>query len=163
MKFSCEINEEVQKEVNKTSKFYSILSLVIGAIGIFAYIVISVFVEHVILDILLWVFAFLLVFGILFLVSINKVNKTTVDKKMIDEYELFETYLTVDSFQNGEKIVSIKTYYKDIIKIKETENYLFLYPNKQGAYPVPKSKLSSEELDKLKQWLKAEMNKKNKE
>ena len=157
MKYKCEINEELQKEANKNSKRNAIIMLIIGAVGLVAYVIVSTFIEHYLLEILSWVSAFLLVFGIFLLVLIKNTNKKMVEKKMVDEYELFEEYLTVDSYQNGEKIVSLKAYYKDLIKIRETENYIFLYPNKQSAYPVPKKQLTDEELVTVRNWVQTAM------
>ena len=39
------------------------------------------------------------------------------------------------------------------IKIKETDNYLFLYPNKVSAVPIPKKEFSPEELSTIKVWV----------
>lgn len=153
IKFSLEINQEVQTELNKSLKRNCIIALVIGIIGFVAYISISMFFEHFILEVLLWVFAFAFGFGLVFLITINKTNKKVVASKMVGEYELFEEFMTIDSIKDGEKISSAKVYYKDIIKIKETENYIFLYPNKQIAYPIPKNKLSAEELSTVKLWV----------
>ena len=149
MKYTCKIDENLQKEGNQKGRRNIVTMLVAGIVGLVAYIAISLFVESPYLDYLLWPSAIFFAFGVVLLFVMNKTNKTTIAKNMVDEYEIFEDHIVVDSYQNGEKTVSVKTYFKDIIKIDETKNYFFLYPSKQAAYPVPKNEFSPEELEKL--------------
>ncbi|MBQ7798145.1 MAG: YcxB family protein [Clostridia bacterium] len=153
MKCSCEINQEVQIELNKKAKRNSIIALIVGLVGLLVYICIPTSVEYFLLEILLWVSSFIFVFGIVFLVTINKANKKVIANKITAEFELEEGYMIVNSIKNGEQINSSKVYYKDIVKIRETEHYIFLYPNRQMAYPLPKSKLTNEEVTTLRSWL----------
>jgi len=155
MKYSVKVDRELQEEVNKTLKRNCLIMVIIGAIGLVAYIAISMFIEHFLLEIFLWIFAGLLGVGVCLLIVINKTNKKAADNNFIGEYELFEEYLIVNTFKNDEQISTIKLYYKDVIKIKETENYIFLYPNKQIAYPIAKKKLLPEELSMVKLWINA--------
>jgi len=155
MKYSVKVDRELQEEVNKTLKRNCLIMVIIGAIGLVAYIAISMFIEHFLLEIFLWIFAGLLGVGVCLLIVINKTNKKAADNNFIGEYELFEEYLIVNTFKNDEQVSTIKLYYKDVIKIKETENYIFLYPNKQIAYPIAKKKLLPEELSMVKLWINA--------
>ena len=155
MKYSLKVDRELQEELNKTLKRNCLIMVIIGAIGLVAYIAISMFIEHFLLEIFLWIFAGLLGVGVCLLIVINKTNKKAADNNFIGEYELFEEYLIVNTFKNDEQISTIKLYYKDVIKIKETENYIFLYPNKQIAYPIAKKKLLPEELSMVKLWINA--------
>lgn len=150
MKYRCEINKQVQTELSKTAKRNSIISLVVGIIGLLAYIIISTFKEMFVLEILLWAFAVMFALGLVMLITINKLIKKASENKLICECEFDEEFMNVTAIKNEEQISYSKVYYKDLIKIKETENYVFLYPNKQMAYPVQKRDIPSNELSILK-------------
>ena len=133
-----------------TSKRNCIISIIVGLIGLIAYIIISTFKEMFILEVLLWIFAVLFGVGLVLLLTINKAIKKADETKIICECEFDEEFMIVDAIKNNEQISSSKVYYKDIIKIKETTNYIFLYPNRQMAYPIKKDTISSSELSILK-------------
>ena len=153
MKYSLKVDRELQEELNKTLKRNSLIMIIIGAIGLVAYIAISMFIEHYFLEMLLWLFVGLCGIGVGLLIVVNKTNKKVVDNNLVGEYELFEEYLIINTLKNDEQISTMKFYYKDIVKIKETESYIFLYPNKQIAYPIAKKKLLPEELSIAKLWI----------
>ena len=67
----------------------------------------------------------------------------------------------MQSFKNNQQIGSNKYDYKDFIKVKETQNYIFLYPNKFSAVVVAKNQLSDDELLKFKTWIISERQSKN--
>ena len=160
MKYTCEINQQLQTELNKIAKRNSIIATIIGVIGLIAYIVLSTWKELFVFEVLLWVSAGVFGVGLAYIVMINKANKKSANSKIVGEYELEETFMTITAIKDGERISSAKTYYKDIIKMRETENYLFLYPNRQIAYPVPKNKLTPEELSMVKLWVSSQLIKK---
>ena len=153
MKYSCEISTQMQKELNQTTKLWSIISLIIGSVGLACYVALSMFYEGSFMTVLLCASSILFAFGIVFLFSVSSSNKKAAEMKLAGEYELEPEYIMVTTFKNGENIGTMKIYYKDFVKIKETENYLFLFPNPQMAYPVPKDKLTKEEIAQLKSWL----------
>ena len=160
MKYTCEINQQLQTELNKNSKRNSIIATIIGIAGLIAYIALSMWKELLVFEIMLWVSACLFGCGLVYIATINKANKRASSLKIVGEYQLEETFMFITAFKDGEQIGSSKTYYKDLIKIRETENYLFLYPNRQIAYPVPKNKLTPEELSMVKLWVGSQMAKK---
>ena len=94
--------------------------------------------------------------GLTIFVSINKVNKNASAKNMTDNIELQENFLVEETVVNNEAVSTNKVYYKDILKIKETENYLFLYINKASAVPIPKKEFSCEEFSQIKFWVNAD-------
>ena len=155
MKYSCEITPQLQAELNATVKRGFLISLIVGCVGLASYIALSMFFEGYLVNLLLWVSALLFGFGLVFLITVNKSNKNASTLKLSGEYELEPEYMMITSFKNGENIGNMKVYYKDIVKTKETENYIFLYPNPHMAYPVPKNKLSAEERLLLRAWLDA--------
>ena len=151
MKYTCEITQDLQKELSKSNKQKCIIALIISIVGIFAYIIVPI--ENLLLEILLYTSSSVFAISLIILLSINKAIKKTSNNKMVGEFELEEKFFNSIAIKDGEQISSVKIYYKDLIKIKETDNYLFLYPNKQIAYPVPKNKLTQDELSLLKGWL----------
>ena len=156
MKCSIEINEKVQVELNSTIKRNSIISLVIGCIAIALYVILSVFIEDSFwLTYMLWIGAILFAFGLIYLLTVNKLKKQVAKDNSICNYEFEEEYMNVETIKNGEAISNVKFYYKDIVKVKETESYWFLYPNKTAAYPIEKTKLTPEELSTLKMWVQS--------
>ena len=156
MKCSVEINEKVQTELNATIKRNSIIFIVIGAILISINIILSVCVgNNYWFDVILWIGALLFAFGLIYLLTVNKLKKQVAKDNSICNYEFEEEYMNIATSKNGEVVSNVKFYYKDIVKIKESENYWFLYPNKTAAYPIEKSKLTPEELSTLKMWVQS--------
>ncbi len=145
---SCktELTASMQKELNQKAKTVFILLLVIGSIGLLAYIVFGTVYENE----PFWVKYFLasaIPFGIglVFLITVNKLQKSFKNADIYNVYEFFDAYFTVNTFENGENKASAKVYYKDISKITSTKNYIFLYLQSKQALPVLKSPLSPEE------------------
>lgn len=159
-KCSVKVNQQMQKELNEKLWRYSIISVIVGALGILAYIIFGGADDSIWWDMFLWSFAFFFGFGIIMLFTVKKVNKNSVERNIVDEIELNETYLTETITKNGEVIATNKHYCKDFLKIRETENYLFLYVNKASAVPVLKSAFSPEELSTIKLWVNSEKIKK---
>lgn len=153
MKNTCEVNQKLYIELNQTVKKNSKISLIFGIIGLVAYIGISVYKEYAWLDYLLWISAILFGFGLVFVLTINKSIKKAKDNIIVTENEIEETFMNITDTKNGEQVGSAKIYYKDIIKVKETQNYLFLYPNKQMAYPISKQGMKAEEIAQVKNWI----------
>ncbi|MBQ8615034.1 MAG: YcxB family protein [Clostridia bacterium] len=153
MKCSVKIDEKLQKELNEKLWLNSLISLIVGAIGLGAYIVIGIFFESFWLEMLLWVCAFAFGIGLSMLIAVNKVNKKASQNNHVDEMEFFEDHFIGTTTKNGEVIATNKVYYKDLLKIRETENYIFLYMNTAAAAPVPKKEFSPEELSTIKLWV----------
>ena len=156
MKNNTKFSFALQKELNKNLEIGSKISLIIGSIGLFVYIVLGVVneTEPVWLNYILYPSAILFAFGLIFLISVNKTNKSANVIDTGNEYEFTEEYFTVDSIRNGEKIASVKVYYTEILKFKITTNYLFIYHNQLNAYPVAKENMLREDLDLILSYLK---------
>lgn len=74
--------------------------------------------------------------------------KKDLNKKSVTVFN--EDYMEVTDYNNEEQIGFEKVYYKDIIKIRETKNFLFLYPNRVLAYPISKDNLTIENINQIK-------------
>lgn len=153
IKCKTALDERAQKAFTKNFKIYSIIATVIGAIGIVAYIVTSLFVNSSFLDILL-VFSLPFAFGVVYLFMINKTTKKTVASELVNEYEFDNNFFTVTSYKHSEQVGTIKVFYKEIYKIKEKNNYIFLYINRVNAYIVDTENLPKEDITLLRAILK---------
>ena len=152
--FKCavEIDEDLQKEANEKVWIISLTSAIIGVVGLISYIILSIFFKSIWLTLLLCVMAFAFGFGIVYMFVINRINKKSVNKESTDELEIFEDYIDLKTIKNGEVIVTLKTYYKDLFRIRETKNFLFLYINRSSALAVPKKVFTPEEYLTIKGW-----------
>ena len=160
-KCSVKIDESLQKEVNEKMWITSLIATIVGAIGLGAYIVLATFFDNFLLDILLWVMAFIFGFGVVYLIIIRKINKKSVSNETTDELEIYEEYIDLSTIKNNEVVVTLKTYYKDLLKVKEIKNYLLLYINKSGALAIPKDAFTPEEFLTIKLWVNSARMKKD--
>lgn len=75
------------------------------------------------------------------------------ESKITNEYEFEENYFNVISSKNGEEFGRQKVYYKDIYKVKEKEEYIFIYINKINAYIIDTTNSNEEDLKIIKNLL----------
>ena len=69
--------------------------------------------------------------------------------------------MNVTCEKNGEIFGTQKVYYKDIYKVREVKDYIFIYINATSAYIIKKSNTTDEEIAIIKCLLKLdEKNKK---
>jgi hypothetical protein len=150
------IDVEVQKELSKKIYKNSLIALIVGAVGLAVYIVLGTIFENYWLDLLL-VFAIPFGFGLVFIITIKKLMKKVEDINQINEYVFEEVFVNVSTIRNGESVGTAKIYYKDLVKSKETQNYIYMYINKSAALPVKKENLTQDELIVLRSLLKLEL------
>lgn len=151
IKCNTKIDLNVQKELNKNLFVVSLICIIIGSLGLLTYVVIGTIFENLstFFDLLL-LFALPFGFGIVFLISIKKTEKNVQLKVLENQYEFNQDYVSVTTFTNGENIGTVKFYYKDFKKVKESQSYIFLYLSTSSAFPVKKSNLSNADLQNLK-------------
>lgn len=157
IKAGAKLDENMQKELSGGLSIYALLLLIFGSIGTAAFLVLYVIAEYVFPAVddfwflmLLIIFAALLGGGIGLKILLNKNLKAVrgLDKSV--HYEFFKSYFTVTETLNNETVASAKIYNTQIVKRKETENYLFLFINATAVYPVDKSQLNVAELNTIK-------------
>lgn len=161
MKCKIEINENVQKELNAKTKLICIILFIFGCIGLLAYISLgTIFGDNFYLNILLLVASIMFGFGIIYLLAIKKTKKKQLEHKIVAEYEIFENYIIEKITRDNEDFSTAKYSYKQFVKIKETQNYLFLFPNNFSALAVPKNQLTQNDFETFKKWIAKERNEK---
>ena len=146
MKTKAEITENMLNELNFKIKALNLILLIFGIVGIVGYIVLAViFDDNAYLNYLLYISSIFFGFGLVYSIMINKTIKKQLQNKQVDEYEFLEDCIVATSYKNNQKFAAVKYNYNEFVKVKETENFLFLYPNKFSALLVPKNQLTKEE------------------
>ncbi len=150
MRYKTELNASMLRELNAKVKLIYKILLIVGIIGMVAYIVLGTILEEEVwwCEILL-VFAIPFAIGLIMLLAITKMEKSTEGSFKYNEYLFEDEYFMVETFSNGENIRNAKIYYKDVVKLKETTNYIFLFIQMKQAYPIIKQDFTEAEKQKL--------------
>lgn len=130
-----------------------LISMIVGIVGLVAYVVLGTFIENPYLDVML-IFAVPFGFGLVFYITINKNIKKMTENNFVNEYEFDGDVINVATTKNGEVVGTQKVKIADIYKIKITDEYIFIYINKVNAFIVDKKALSDDELSEIKKILK---------
>ena len=151
-----EMNESVLKDYYKSNHLtkLSIIFTIFGAVFLIGYIITEVLsIED--FDYLLGsgIFVFSVGLGLLLMSKYNM--KKMSDKKFANQYEFDEHFINISTCQNNEVVGTLKLYYKDIKKVKENDKYILLYINFLSAFIIEKVNASAEEIEKIKDILKA--------
>lgn len=158
VKTSLTLDEKVYGELNKNIRNLSILYIVGGAIifvlgcvlfGISAYEGTDDG-DYTLLIIAGLVFVAL---GVFFLAMCRNSAKTALKIKRVEEVEFFGDHMIVKQYSDGELTATNKVYYKWIVKVRETKNYLFLYNTGVTAVGVDKNSLPLNELNTIRSLL----------
>lgn len=147
-----DINKEIQKELSRPLYIVSIVALVIGIVGMVAYIVLGTIFDNPEIEYML-VFSFPFAFGLVLLITINKLCKNADKIPQYNQYTFEEEYFMATTYRCGENVGTVKLYYKDLAKSRESKNYIFMYLNKYSAVAVAKDQLNSDELILLRSFL----------
>lgn len=155
IKITTELNENMQKELTKTTFAGALAAVITGGIGVAAFL--ALYITLIFLDkenetifIYLVLFGALLGGGIGMMIVVNKANKSAKVSGKVNVYEFFKGYFYIDEYLNGERVGKAKFYDNQIIKSKETANYFFFYVTSVAAFPVAKAGLSEGELNALR-------------
>ena len=153
LKVSTVIDAKAQKALSNNTMIASIIALVIGALGIVAYVILSTFINNSYIDILL-IFCIPFAIGLIYVITINKNIKAVAVNQFTSEYDFDTDYFNVTSSMNGDIVGTQKVYYRDLYKIREKDEYIFIYINKFNVFIVKKSNISGEDLIALRSLLK---------
>ncbi len=155
IKVSTPLDLKMQRELNKKSYILGITLSAIG--GLIVAVAFVLYVIAVVLEksettyfVILICGGALLGAGIGALILVKKAEKTVLGVQKAETYEFFGDYFTIEETLNGEVVANVKVYNTQIIKSKESKNFLFFYINAVTAYPVSKSELTGEELSVLR-------------
>ena len=143
------LDENMQKELVRPALTTYLFMMIIGIIGLLAYIIIGTVVENANVEYLL-VFSIPFGMGLVFYLVIKRQLKQIKNSTNLNIYEFYEDFVNVKTMNNGEDVGTVKVYYKDIIKKRESKNYFFLFINNVNAFPVAKFGLTEDELKEIR-------------
>lgn len=150
----CEVSDfvKVQKELSAKLFYFSLAALIIGIAGTLAYIVLGTIFEDAGWVEILLVFCVPLAIGLVFLLSRRSLIKQSLKNiGSTNIYEFFSDCLIMRETRGGMEIAVVRVNYGDIVKVKETANYIFFfYRIKSTAYPIDKSTLTAAEINTVK-------------
>lgn len=146
---SVTVNQAMQRKLTKKLYIASIICLVIGVLGLAAYLVIAVVLEKNesdYLDVML-LFAVPFGFGLIFLLSLQKKYRDAVRAgERVMTYEFFADGLVIREFSEGKQLAMSRADYSQMVKVAEKSEYIFIYFIKTALLPVDKATLTGEEL-----------------
>lgn len=158
---SVAIDAEMQKRINAPLRKNMLFVMAAGIVLLVAYIVLSVWGDEAgipedafFLDVILWVGAMGFGFGIVFLITLGRVNQKQLARGFINHYEFYPEGVVINDERGGEHVSTARLRYTDFEKIKEGKEFFLLYPNKVTYFPVDKRLLSQEECEKLRSYFR---------
>ncbi len=153
---STKLTADMEKESQKKIKLLFKIALIVGIIGLFAYVIIGVVCfeegeEPFWLEIELLISSLLFALGLVIPITLNVITKKSLKtvENMVNQYQFHEGNFIVASYREQEKIAEVKHYYHEITKVRLTENYIYLHIGIRGAYPIALMQLTEEEKDWL--------------
>lgn len=156
----CVMSEEIQKKFSHKLYIASVISLVIGSVGLAAYLVTSVSYDFIYDFIPEWCNAFLLFavpfgFGLVFLLTLKSQIKNSRKLEGIKNvYEFYSDCILARELRGGLQTGVVRFTYDNIVKTKDDEDMLyFYYQVKTLAYPLEKNSLTPAELNTVKKLL----------
>lgn len=153
---STKLTADMEKESQKKIKLLFKIALIVGIIGLFAYVIIGVICfeegeEPFWLEIELLISSLLFALGLVIPITLNVITKKSLKtvENMVNQYQFHEENFIVASYRGEEKIAEVKHYYHEITKVRLTEHYIYLHIGIRGAYPIALTQLTEEEKDWL--------------
>lgn len=152
--------EEVARRMSKKLYIGSILALIIGSVGLAAYLAVSVGHYMVTETDLVWadallVFALPFGFGLVFLLTLNRQYKQAAAMSDCEmQYEFFSDGIVLREFRRGEQTGTAKFLYSQVMGARQNKEFLFFSLIKPASYPLLKSSMTAEELNTVKSLLR---------
>ena len=157
---------EARKALTKNLKLLWIALLIVGSIGIVAYIFFATFWEEIYgyepdwAEIILVLSAIPFAVGLIFTLATKSQKK--VDSKTDDiqtNSEFFADCLIFREFKDGEQLGIFRIDYNQILRVKQRDSFLYLTIAQGISYPVFVGGISEIELTSIKRQLKMPIDK----
>lgn len=142
MQIRTKIDGKMQKELLMWQIVCSWILLGIGTAGLIVYIGVCVGLDLKENYPLLISCSIVFAVGLVFVVTYNKIVKNAEVINKTNIYTISQEFMQIETEYHGEIQESTKLYYSDIFKIKETKNYIYIYPDTTKAYPIEKKNIS---------------------
>ena len=128
IKTVASLNEKMQKELMREIYMMSLFCIILGAAGVSIFLALYIFSFIIEFESIFFMFLILsavcLVCGIVATMLLNKTVKTAVNANKEYTYEFFKDYFIATETLNGEIVTNAKFYNNQVVKFKETKNYL---------------------------------------
>lgn len=154
-KCSVKLDSSVQKEMNKNLWIVSLASFIVGFLGIVSYLIIDFLYSGTWVNIYLAVVFVVFVLGFTFFLVVNGMNRNTLKDNFYVDVEIYENYFVSTTRDKDQVLASINLKYDNIVKIKETKKFLFMYLSRTMAVPICKKQFTKEEISMIKVWVNA--------
>lgn len=151
MQIRTKIDGKMQKELLMWQIVCSWILLGIGTAGLIVYIGVCVGLDLKENYPLLISCSIVFAVGLVFVVTYNKIVKNAEVINKTNIYTISQEFMQIETEYHGEIQESTKLYYSDIFKIKETKNYIYVYPDTTKAYPIEKKNIL--DIDSLRRLL----------
>ena len=151
MKSLVKIDEDMIKQLNSKMFKIALLTTILGSSLILTSILLSVGFELIKFNTL--IVAMLTIptgLGALMLFSYSKAKSIARKNVREIEVEFFKDLFESRVINNGEVIATQKVKYSEIVKVKETKEYLFVYSSAHTFVPVDKKAFTSEQLAEIR-------------
>jgi len=158
----CEFSdfEKVQKAVSRTFFICSLVALIVGCVGVLAYIIVGTVWETLYGSSPAWceallVFAVPLGFGIVFVLAVkSQIKQSKKLEGTTNAYEFFSDCLIIHELHGGVETGVARADYKKIIKTSQKGQYLLIrFLDRNSALPVDTATLSGKEINTVKNLL----------
>ena len=147
MKTKTVIDSNVMKQLNGKTLKLGIVFVSLGGVLTVLYVILSLIANFFKFNRLYGVcLVMIIVVGVTLLYSYYKAKSQSMKGNVVNEVEFFDTYLESHSIRNGELFQTNKINYVDISKVKETEDFIFVYINSLSAVVINKKVLTEQEL-----------------
>ncbi len=154
------VNEQTQRKFTKKLYIASIVCLIVGAVGLAAYLAISIGLfaligfESQYIEIML-VFSAPFAFGLIFLLTLKKQYKNAaLAGERVITYEFFADDLVIREYCDGSQLAMSRANYSQIVKAVEKPEYIYIYFIKTALCPVDITALSQAELNAVRRVLR---------
>lgn len=155
--------KRVQKALFQKLFVCSVVALIIGAIGVLAYIILATVWETLYEYTPAWcdallVFAVPLGIGIVFTLSFRSTFKQA--EKLagsVNEYEFYSDCVIIREINNGKEVAGRRTEYNRINTTQKGQYLLIRYLNNNQALPIDTATLSERELNTIKKLLRLDV------
>lgn len=155
MVYVTKLDKNANKELNIRNLLSWLLILILG-LGMTSYgVIASLFslIDSVWCSLLMAFGAILFLFSLICIILIIKIGKNQNDSNLELSYDFRKKYVLLDRIKDGKVIESEKIIYEDIIKTKETKNYIYIYKTDKMVIPFYKSECKIEDLELIKNYL----------
>lgn len=156
MVYITKIDKNANKELNRKNIISWLFILLIGLVMAILGVVSSLYrlMDSIWCSLLISFGGVMILFSLIIIILIFKISKNQDESKIELSYDFRKKYFLLDRLKDGKIIENEKIDYKDIFRIKETKNYIYIYRTSKTVIPFYKSNCKLEDLELIKNYFK---------